>query len=83
MGGIIVAIIIGGCAGWLAGKMMKSKSEGIVWNIILGIVGGFVGSWLFDILGFGGTDGSLIGAIITGTVGAVLLIFLNRKLFKR
>lgn len=80
---IIISIIIGAAAGWLAGKMMKSKSEGIVWNIILGIVGGFVGSWLFGLLGFGGEGGSLIGSLITGTLGAVLLIFLNRKLFKR
>ncbi|MFT5818889.1 MAG: putative membrane protein YeaQ/YmgE (transglycosylase-associated protein family) [Crocinitomix sp.] len=80
---IIIAIIIGGAAGWLAGKMMKSKSEGVVWNIILGIVGGFVGSWLFGLLGFGGEGQSWLGAIITGTIGAVLLIFLNRKLFKR
>jgi uncharacterized membrane protein YeaQ/YmgE (transglycosylase-associated protein family) len=80
---IIIAIIIGGCAGWLAGKMMKSKSEGIVWNIILGIVGGFFGSWLFGFLGLGGDDPSMIGSLITGTVGAVLLIFINRKLFKR
>lgn len=80
---VIVAIIIGGAAGWLAGKMMKSKSEGVVWNIILGIVGGFVGSWLFGILGLGGDGGSWTGSLISGTVGAVLLIFLNRKLFKR
>jgi uncharacterized membrane protein YeaQ/YmgE (transglycosylase-associated protein family) len=64
--------------------MMKSKSEGIVWNILLGIVGGFFGNWLFGLFGFG-TDGdtSWLGSLISGTVGAVILIFLNRKLFKR
>lgn len=80
---IVVAIIIGGVAGWLAGRIMKSKSEGVVWNILLGIAGGFFGSWLFAILGLGGTEGSWLGSIITGTVGAILLIWLNRKLFKR
>ncbi len=78
---LIVAILIGAVAGWLAGKIMKSKSEGVVWNIILGIVGGFFGSWLFGLLGIEG--GSWIGSIITATVGAIALIFLNRKLFKR
>jgi uncharacterized membrane protein YeaQ/YmgE (transglycosylase-associated protein family) len=78
---LIVAILIGAAAGWLAGKIMKSKSEGVVWNIILGIVGGFFGGWLFGWLGI--ASGSWIGSIITATVGAILLIFLNRKLFKR
>ena len=78
---LIVAVLVGAAAGWLAGRIMKSKSEGIVWNVILGIVGGFFGGWLFSLVGIEG--GSLIGSIITATVGAILLIFLNRKLFKR
>ncbi len=78
----IVAVIIGGAAGWLAGKLMKSKSEGVVWNILLGIVGGFVGSWVFSLFGFD-DSGSWLGSIITATLGAILLIYLNRKLFKR
>lgn len=79
----IVALIIGGVAGWLAGRIMKSKSEGVVWNILLGIVGGLFGGWLFSLLGFEPGSSSLIGSIITATVGAILLIWLNRKLFKR
>ena len=78
---LIVAVLVGAAAGWLAGKIMKSKSEGIVWNVILGIVGGFFGGWLFSLVGM--ESGSLVGSIITATVGASLLIFLNRKLFKR
>lgn len=80
--GIIVGLLIGGVAGYLAGKLMNSKTEGVIWNIILGLAGGFVGSWVFGILGFGETT-SWLGSIISATVGAVLLIFLNRKLFKR
>lgn len=78
----IVSLIVGGIAGFLAGKMMKSKSEGVVWNIILGLVGGFFGGWLFELLGFDESS-SFIGSIITATIGAVILIYLNRKLFKR
>ena len=80
---LIVSLIIGGAAGWLAGKIMKSKSEGVVWNILLGLVGGFFGGWLFGLLGFETGSSSWIGSIITGTIGAILLIWLNRKLFKR
>lgn len=80
---LLVAVLIGAAAGWLAGKIMKSKSEGVVWNIILGIVGGFFGGWLFGFFGYNGDQASWLGSLITGTVGAVLLIFINRKLFKR
>jgi uncharacterized membrane protein YeaQ/YmgE (transglycosylase-associated protein family) len=80
---LIVALLIGGAAGWLAGRIMKSKSEGVVWNIILGLVGGFFGGWLFGLLGLTSESSSWLGSIITATVGAILLIWLNRKLFKR
>jgi len=80
---LLGAILIGAAAGWLAGRIMKSKSEGVVWNIILGIVGGFFGGWILQFVGFGGKDASWIASIITGTVGASLLIFINRKVFKR
>lgn len=79
--GLIVSLIVGGVAGFLAGRMMKSKSEGVIWNIILGLVGGFFGGWIFSLLGFGESS-SFIGAIVTATIGAVSLIYLNRKLFK-
>jgi uncharacterized membrane protein YeaQ/YmgE (transglycosylase-associated protein family) len=80
--GIIVGSLIGGFPSYLAGKLMNSKTEGVIWNIILGWAAGFIGSWLFGILGFGETT-SWLGSIISATVGAVLLIFVNRKLFKR
>ena len=53
---LLGAIIIGAAAGWLAGRIMKSKSEGLVWNIILGIVGGFFGGWILQFIGFGGEN---------------------------
>lgn len=80
---LIVALIIGGVAGWLAGRIMKSKSEGVIWNIILGLVGAFFGAWLFRFLGIIEGSQGWIGSIITATIGAVLLIWINRKLFKR
>lgn len=79
---LIAALIIGGCAGWLAGKIMNSKSEGVVWNIILGIVGGLAGGWLFGLLGFESASTSWLGSIITGTIGAIALIWVYRKISK-
>ena len=80
--GILVSVIIGAVAGWLAGKIMKSKSGGILMNIILGIVGGFIGNWLFDVLNFT-NGGSWMGSIITSTIGAIILIIGFRYLSKK
>lgn len=71
MAGIIVSIILGAVAGWLASLIMK-KSTGLLMNIILGIVGGFVGGFVFGLIGFGATN--IIGQIIVSVVGACLVI---------
>ena len=80
--GILVSVIIGAVAGWLAGKIMKSKSAGTLMNIILGIVGGFVGNWLFGVLNLS-NDGSWIDSIVTSTIGAIILIAGFRYLGKK
>jgi uncharacterized membrane protein YeaQ/YmgE (transglycosylase-associated protein family) len=78
--GILIAVIIGAVAGWLAGVIMKSNTGGVLFNIILGIVGGFVGHWLFQALNVS-TEPSILGELITATVGAVILILIARILF--
>ncbi len=78
---VIISILIGAVAGWLAGVIMKSKSSAVLKNIILGIVGGFVGGWLLGILGF--STSGWIGSIITSTIGAVVLIFIGRLIFDK
>jgi uncharacterized membrane protein YeaQ/YmgE (transglycosylase-associated protein family) len=67
-------LIIGGLAGWLAGKIMKGKGFGILGNIVIGIIGGLIGGFLFGLLGI--TTGGLIGALITALVGAIVLIYI-------
>ena len=76
--GFIWTLIIGGISGWLAGKLMNSDGSTIR-NIILGLVGGFVGGIVFSIFGLGATG--VIGSIIVSVVGACLLIWIGRKLF--
>jgi uncharacterized membrane protein YeaQ/YmgE (transglycosylase-associated protein family) len=78
---ILIIIVIGAVAGWLAGQIMQGSGYGLLVNIILGIVGGFVGTWLFGLLGVA-PEGSILWTILTCTVGAVVLIGLGR-LIKR
>ena len=77
--GIIITIIVGGIAGWLAGKLMNSNFS-ILGNIILGIVGGAVGSIILGFIGISGRG--LIGNTIVAVVGACVLIALGRALKK-
>ena len=73
--GIIMMILIGAIAGWIAGLIMKGRGMGFIINAVVGIVGAFVGSYLFGLIGFSVGSG-LIGAIITSTAGAVVLLFI-------
>jgi uncharacterized membrane protein YeaQ/YmgE (transglycosylase-associated protein family) len=75
--GWIAAIIIGGIAGWLAEQFMKSQM-GLVMNIVLGIIGAAVASWLFSLLGI--SLGGWVGYLIAGFVGACILIFAARAI---
>lgn len=83
--GLILSIIIGAIAGWLAGEIVKGHGQGLLMNIVVGIVGALLASWIFPAIGFriGGPDGvSILGSIIYSTIGAVILLLLLR-LFNR
>lgn len=70
---IIMVLVIGAIAGWLAGKLTKGKGFGVIGNIVIGIIGAIVGGFLFSLLGV--TTGGLIGSLITATIGAVVLLY--------
>ena len=72
-------IIVGLIAGWLAGKIMKGKGYGTLGDIVLGKVGAIVGGWILRVLGLY-SSGGIIPSILVATFGAVLLIWLSRKL---
>ena len=74
-------IIIGGIAGWLAGRIMQGGGFGVLMNIVLGIIGGVVGGWLFGLLGLS-AEGGLIGSLLTSLVGAVLILYVARLIKK-
>lgn len=75
--GWIAAILIGGVAGWLAEKLTGS-TMGILANIILGVIGAGIGSWLFTKLGVSVGGPAWFGYLIAGLVGASLLLILTR-----
>lgn len=72
--GILGAIIIGILAGWIAEKVMR-RNHGLLTNLIVGVVGAFLGSFVASLLGLGAGSG-VIGSLIVATVGAILLLFL-------
>ncbi|MCO4848048.1 MAG: GlsB/YeaQ/YmgE family stress response membrane protein [Yoonia sp.] len=74
---ILVVLLIGGIAGWLAGQIVKGYGFGVMGNIVVGIVGAFVAGVIFPVIGLG-FGGGLVGAIIHATLGAVIVLFLLR-----
>ncbi|MGY0800057.1 GlsB/YeaQ/YmgE family stress response membrane protein [Lysobacter sp. A286] len=84
--GIIIWLIVGGIIGWIASMIMKTDGQqGIFLNIIVGIVGAFLGGWLAGVLGIAGGsigDGISIPSILISLVGAVVLLAIV-NLFRR
>ena len=72
---LLVFIIVGAIAGWLAGLIVKGFGFGLIGNIVVGIVGALIAGWLFPRLGFA-IGGGILAAIIHSTVGAVILLVL-------
>ena len=74
---LIIFLLIGAVAGWLAGVIVKGYGFGLLGNMVVGVIGAFVGNWLFGhfhLIHGGGVVGEFIGA----TVGAVVLLLLIR-----
>ena len=76
---LIFYLIIGALAGWASGLVMQGKGFGLLGNILVGIIGGFIGGKLFDLLNIS-TGGGIIGSFITAAVGAIVLLWIARKL---
>lgn len=75
--GIIGWIIIGGLAGWIASKIMKTDAQqGILLNIVVGVVGGLLGGWILTLFDVDVKGAGLIFSFFTCLGGAVILLFL-------
>ena len=72
---IIIWLIVGGVAGWLAGMVMKGGGYGLVGNIVVGIIGAVVAGWLLPRIGVL-IGGGILGAIINAFIGAVIVLLI-------
>ncbi|HJY19223.1 MAG TPA: GlsB/YeaQ/YmgE family stress response membrane protein [Xanthobacteraceae bacterium] len=79
--GIIIWLIVGAIAGWLAGMVVKGGGFGLIGDIIVGIVGGIIAGWLLPQLGIV-IGGGIVGDVIDSFIGAVILLIIIR-LIKR
>ena len=72
---VLMTLVIGAAAGWLGSLIWKGGSLGLIGNIIVGILGSFVGYWVLGLfkISFGG---GVLGSILTGAVGAIVILFI-------
>jgi len=76
--GIILWIIFGALAGWIASAIMGSH-EGLVMDIVIGIVGAILGGWIMSVFGKGGVEGFNLYSLVVAIFGAVVLIWIVRQ----
>ena len=74
---LLIILGVGLIAGWLAGQIVQGTGFGIVGDLIIGIVGAFIGSWVFPQLGIHLGSG-IIAAVINATIGALILLLIIR-----
>ena len=77
--GVIVWLIIGAIAGWLAGVLVKGGGFGLIGDIVVGIVGALIGGWLAGALGFSIGSG-FVASVVTAIIGAVILLVIVRAI---
>lgn len=82
--GILSWIVLGGVAGWLASIVMKRDMQmGLIANIIAGVVGAFVGGWVFSQFGGTGVSGFNLPSLLVAFVGAVIVLAILNVIQKR
>jgi uncharacterized membrane protein YeaQ/YmgE (transglycosylase-associated protein family) len=77
---LIIWLVIGLVAGFLGSKIVNKRGDGVVLDIILGLVGSMVGGFLFSLLGI--HAGGMIGSIVVATIGAVVILVIYHTLIR-
>ena len=77
---ILITLLVGALAGWLGSMIFRGGGLGLIGNIVVGILGSFVGTWLLGKLGWS-FGGGILGAILTGAVGAIVILFIASLIF--
>ena len=75
--GLLVIVVVGLIAGWLAGQLVQGPGFGLIGDINIGVIGAFIGAWLLPRLGIR-IGAGLVSAIASATIGAVLLLVILR-----
>jgi uncharacterized membrane protein YeaQ/YmgE (transglycosylase-associated protein family) len=75
---LIVILVVGLVAGWLAGQIMRGAGYGLIGDIVIGIIGAFIGSWLWGELHLPTIGNFWINAIVISTAGAIVLLLILR-----
>jgi uncharacterized membrane protein YeaQ/YmgE (transglycosylase-associated protein family) len=73
---LLLFLVIGILAGFLAGKIMKGSGFGLIGDLIVGVIGSFIGVWVFGLLGI--SAGGVLGLLVAAIVGALLLLYIIR-----
>jgi uncharacterized membrane protein YeaQ/YmgE (transglycosylase-associated protein family) len=80
---ILAWLVLGLISGFIASKLVNKSGDGIVLDIVLGIVGAIVGGWLFNTFGHVGVTGLNLYSMVVSVVGAVVVLVLYHALFRR
>ncbi len=80
---IIAWLILGLIAGFIASKLVNKRGDGLVLDILLGIVGAILGGWLFNRFGMVGVTGLNLYSMLVAVVGAVIFLVIYHALFRR
>jgi uncharacterized membrane protein YeaQ/YmgE (transglycosylase-associated protein family) len=82
--GILIWIVVGAIAGFVASKVLSGKGMGLIWDIVVGILGAFLGGWLAGLVGIKVATGTFsVSGLLAAFVGAVILLVVFRALTHR
>ena len=79
----IAWIVLGLISGFIASKLVNKSGEGLILDIVLGVVGALVGGWLFNEFGMAGVTGVNLYSLVVAVVGAVLVLVIYHTVFRR
>ena len=80
---IIAWLVLGLIAGFIASKIVNRQSEGLLINLVVGVVGAEVGGWVFRLFGMSGVTGFNLYSLLVAVLGAVILLFIYHQLIRR
>ena len=82
--GILIWIIVGAIAGFVASKVLTGRGMGLLWDIVAGVLGAFLGGWLAGLVGISVSPGTFtVGGLVSAFVGAVILLVVFRAVTSR